>query len=571
MIVKGQKINDRYEIIKILGEGGMANVYLAQDTILDRKVAVKVLRGDLAVDDKFVRRFQREALAASSLSHPNIVEMYDVGEDDGNFYIVMEYVEGKNLKQLIRKRGALTLPEVVDIMLQLTDGLSHAHDAYIIHRDIKPQNILILDNGLVKITDFGIAMALNSSQLTQTNSVMGSVHYLPPEQAAGKGSTIKSDIYSLGILMYELLTGKLPFKGENAVEIALKQMRDPLPSVRKEIDNVPQSIENIIIKATAKNPKNRYNDARELYEDLKTSLEPSRGNEPRYVYKYLENDIEDTKIIPIAANEQSKEETAIAKPIAEDDFKPNTSLYIILGGIFVGLMVILFSIFLIIPSLTKVPDIKVPNVAGLTTQKAESKLITAGFEVATKIEKINNDTIDAGKVVKTDPDIGRMIKKGSIITIYESLGTEYIQIGNYIGEDYVEVKADLIAKGLTVTEEKKDVDDVLQYKDKEDIIIDQSPAVDSKLLKGQEVILYLPNVYQGYPNMAEEEWTLSDAQKFADDYGLVLTTEYQVTSELPEGRVMSQSRNPDTKIVTGTNLKVVIAKAIDSTDEGTNP
>ena len=204
MLSKGQKINDRYEIVKSIGEGGMANVYLARDTILDRKVAVKILRGDLADDEKFVRRFQREALSASSLSHPNIVEIYDVGEDDGNFYIVMEYIEGKTLKQLIKKRGVLSLPETIDIMMQLLDAIANAHDSYIIHRDIKPQNIMIKDNGLVKITDFGIAVALNSTQLTQTNSVMGSVHYLPPEQAAGHGSTIKSDIYSLGIILYEM-------------------------------------------------------------------------------------------------------------------------------------------------------------------------------------------------------------------------------------------------------------------------------------------------------------------------------------------------------------------------------
>ena len=207
MIIKGQKINDRYEIIRMIGEGGMANVYLAQDTILERKVAVKILRGDLAEDEKFVRRFQREAISASSLTHPNIVEMYDVGEDDGKYFIVMEYVDGKTLKSLVKKRGGLTLPEVIDIMLQLSSGLACAHDSYIIHRDIKPQNIMILDDGTVKITDFGIAMALNSNELTQTNSVMGSVHYLPPEQANGSGATIKSDIYSLGILMYELLTG----------------------------------------------------------------------------------------------------------------------------------------------------------------------------------------------------------------------------------------------------------------------------------------------------------------------------------------------------------------------------
>ena len=222
MIMKGQKINERYQIIKSIGEGGMANVYLAYDTILDRNVAVKILRGDLATDEKFVRRFQREALSASSLSHPNIVEVYDVGEDNGNYYIVMEYIEGKHLKELIKKRGKLTLSEVVDIMSQICEGMAVAHDSYIIHRDIKPQNIMILDSGLVKITDFGIAMALNSTQLTQTNSVMGSVHYLPPEQASGKGSTMQSDIYSMGILMYELLTGELPFRGENAVEIALK-------------------------------------------------------------------------------------------------------------------------------------------------------------------------------------------------------------------------------------------------------------------------------------------------------------------------------------------------------------
>ena len=294
VITKGQKINDRYQIIKTIGEGGMANVYLAYDTILERNVAVKVLRGDLATDEKFVRRFQREALSASSLAHPNIVEVYDVGEDNGIYYIVMEYIDGKHLKQLLKKRGKLSLNEVVDIMLQLTDGMACAHDSYIIHRDIKPQNIMILDNGIVKITDFGIAMALNSTQLTQTNSVMGSVHYLPPEQASGKGSTIQSDIYSMGILMYELLSGTLPYRGDNAVEIALKHLKEPLPSIRKEVPDLPQAVENIILKSAAKNPKNRYPDARAMHDDLATCLDESRANEAKYVYKYPEFDQTDT-------------------------------------------------------------------------------------------------------------------------------------------------------------------------------------------------------------------------------------------------------------------------------------
>ena len=288
MIIKGELIDNRYKIIKSIGEGGMANVYLAWDTILEREVAVKVLRGDLSDDEKFIRRFKREANSASSLKHPNIVEIYDVGEDNGKYFIVMEYVNGKTLKSLIKKRGALNINEAIDIMLQLTSGIACAHDSYIIHRDIKPQNVMILEDGRVKITDFGIAMALNSNELTQTNSVMGSVHYLPPEQASGSGSTIKSDIYSLGILMFELLTGKVPFKGDNAVEIAIKHMKDPIPSVREFNSSIPQSVENIVLRACAKNPKNRYSSASEMYEDLKTCLNVSRSEESRLVYKYPE-------------------------------------------------------------------------------------------------------------------------------------------------------------------------------------------------------------------------------------------------------------------------------------------
>ena len=239
MLMKGQKINDRYQIIRSIGEGGMANVYLAHDTILDRNVAVKILRGDLAQDEKFVKKFQREANAAATIIHPNVVEMYDVGKDDDNYFIVMEYIDGQTLKNLIKKRGALTLPEVIDIMLQLTSAIECAHDKYIIHRDIKPQNILMLDDGTIKVTDFGIATAINAQELTQTNSVMGSVHYLPPEMANGSGSTIRSDIYSMGILMFELLTGKVPFKGDNAVEVAIKQLKEPIPSVTKINPEIP--------------------------------------------------------------------------------------------------------------------------------------------------------------------------------------------------------------------------------------------------------------------------------------------------------------------------------------------
>lgn len=419
MIIKGQKINDRYEIVGTLGEGGMANVYLAKDLILDRLVAIKVLRGDLANDEKFVRRFQREALSASSLSHPNIVEMYDVGEDNGNYYIVMEYVEGQTLKQLLKRRGALTLSEAIDIMLQITEGIAHAHDSYIIHRDIKPQNIMIKDDGLIKITDFGVAMALNSTQLTQTNSVMGTVHYLPPEQASGKGSTIKSDIYSMGILFYELLTGILPFKGENAVEIALKHMKDPLPSVRIQNADIPQSIENIILKSTAKNPKNRYNDAKEMHDDLLVALDEDRVNEPKYTYSYPESETEETKVIPVIKEKEvietkaSEEVSELIDDIKEDTTIKKTNFWIwiltgILGLIIVGLLLF----FIVIPKLTDVPDVKIPNVTNMSVIDAEARLKEYGFKVNVEVKQVESDKYEKGKIVKTSPAIGRSIKKG---------------------------------------------------------------------------------------------------------------------------------------------------------------
>ena len=430
MLSKGQKINDRYEIIKTIGEGGMANVYLANDTILERKVAIKVLRGDLSNDEKFIRRFKREALSVSNLSHPNIVEVYDVGEDEGNYYIVMEYIDGKTLKQLLQKRGALTLTEVIDIMSQLTDGLTHAHEAYIIHRDIKPQNIMIQDNGLIKITDFGIATAINGAQLTQTNSVMGSVHYLPPEQASGKGATIKSDIYSLGVLMYELLSGSVPFKGDTAVEIALKHMKEKIPSIRKQIPTIPQSVENIILKATAKNPKNRYDTVKEMYSDISTAMD--RQNDKRLVYEYPENDLEETKVIAPVPKEPKK--SAVDKPLEkkEDNEMDNSfieekeeknKLPIILAAVLLVILIALAGVYLLISS-NDVKEVKVPNVVGLTMEEAMDKITEVGLEYTTKREE--SATVEEGKVIRTEPKAGSTKTHGSTITIIESTGFVFI-------------------------------------------------------------------------------------------------------------------------------------------------
>ena len=556
MIVKGQKINDRYEIIRVIGEGGMANVYLAEDVILKRKVAVKVLRGDLANDEKFVRRFQREALSASSLSHPNIVEIYDVGEDDGNFYIVMEYVDGKNLKQLIKRRTRLSLPEVIDIMKQLTDGIALAHDSYIIHRDIKPQNMLILENGLVKITDFGIAVALNNTQITQTNSVMGSVHYLPPEQAAGKGATVRSDIYSLGIMMYELITGKLPFKGENAVEIALKQMKEPMPHVKDFDPTIPQSVENIIIKSCAKNPKNRYASARDMYYDLCKCLDDSNKNVARINLEFPEFDEVDNKNIKTTQDDKvNKGGEVDIKKIDKKDYKPKNKTAWILGSIITLIVLTLLFFFIIYPKITELPDVKIPDVSNMTVVKAEETLLNSGFKVNVEVVEEASDTITEGLIIKTSPVANRTVKKGTTITMYQSTGTEKIKIEDYTGKNIYEIKAKLELLGLNVTVESKNVEDATLYEGKEDWIIDQSTN-SGTLNKDDQIILYYPNVAV-YPDLTT--YTLQEVQDFATKYELSLVVEEIETDSVIEGTIISQSRRENTLIVRGADLTIKIA------------
>ena len=580
MLSNGQIIGGRYEIVKSIGEGGMANVYLANDKILDRKVAIKVLRGDLANDEKFIRRFQREAQSVANLSHPNIVEVYDVEEEEGQHYIVMEYIEGKTLKQLLQKRGSLTLSEVIDIMLQLTDGLAHAHDAYIIHRDIKPQNIMIQDDGLVKITDFGIAMALNATQLTQTNSVMGSVHYLPPEQANGKSSTIKSDIYSLGILMYELITGSVPFKGDNAVEIALKHLKEKIPSIRRQNPTIPQSVENIVLRATAKNPKNRYDSVKDMNKDLKECLNEDKKNEKKIVFEYPENDIDDTKVITNVKKskpeieepkdldelkekkkieEQNNEEEVIGSMTKKDKYK----LPIVLAGIFIGLLIIAGIVFVLIGR-DEVTDIKVPDVVDLSVEDAIAELKRLGFNYTT--EEGYSDTIEKGNVIRTNPVKGSSRKKGSTIVIVESVGSETYELEDFTGKKYYEVKAKLELLGINVLVEKKSVEKPEDYENKEDLIVDQNPKYDKdatekvRLSKGDTITLYIPDVAATYPDMVGEGWTLSDAEAFAKEYGITLdVTEVESDTE-EEGKIIYQSRGTSDPIIKGVSLKIKVAK-----------
>ena len=556
MNLEGRLIGNRYEIIEKIGSGGMATVYKAKCHVLNRYVAVKILRGDLADDEKFVRRFQREAINASSLSHPNIVEMYDVGEDDGKYYIVMEYVEGKTLKSLIKKRGALTLPEVIDIMLQLTSAIACAHDSNIIHRDIKPQNVLIKEDGIVKITDFGIAMALNSNELTQTNTVMGSVHYLPPEQANGRGATVKSDIYSLGIVMYELLTGEIPFKGDNAVEIAIKQMKNQIPSVCSINDQIPQSVENIILKACAKNPKNRYNNVLEMYKDIETCLDEDRANEKRHVYSHSETeDLEETKEL-----KNIKELTSTELDEIEKNEDKNSNKVIIVLGIIIGVLIIGLTIFLIVfPKTLANKEVLVPDVSNLTIAEAEKLLKDQGFLINETEEKENSDTVEEGLVIKSEPVGGVSRKKGTVVTLIISSGVKGITLEDYTGKNYLEIKGKLEAYGLKVEKDLKSVeasDDITENQ-----ILEQRPAAGTKMVEGDTITLVLPDLIIKYPDFVTEKWTKEAIENFCKEYEVAVEFIEEENDSYEPGTVIKQDRVAGTRVLKAYPLKVTIAKA----------
>ena len=555
MINKGELIDNRYKIVKSIGEGGMANVYLAWDTILERDVAVKILRGDLSEDEKFIRRFQREANSASSLRHPNIVEMYDVGEDKGRYFIVMEYVDGKTLKSLIKKRGALNLNEAIDIMMQLASGIACAHDSYIIHRDIKPQNVMILEDGRVKITDFGIAMALNSNELTQTNSVMGSVHYLPPEQASGSGSTIKSDIYSLGILMFELLTGKVPFKGDNAVEIAIKHMKDQIPSVCEINNSIPQSVENIVLKACAKNPKNRYDSVSEMYEDLKTCLDPLRFEEKRLVYKYPEHNLESTKKLSKIESREIKNKALDTDTEEKSDKKLNMALKII--GIVCVIIVVIGLGFILILSTNTTKSVIVPSdLEGLSEQQACKKIEKSKLRCNVKYaydEEYNEDV-----VIKVSPKSNSKVKAGNTVTITVTSFEDTIQISDYTGKKLDVVKAELESQGIRVitTPKKVTKDEDLE----ENTIISQSIKKGERLQKNNGVIeIVYATLVVVYPDFTDGSYTKDLIQQFCDDNDITCNFKEEIDNNYSEGHIILQSRGVGDEVKPKTTLTITIA------------
>ncbi|KRM56344.1 Stk1 family PASTA domain-containing Ser/Thr kinase [Lacticaseibacillus sharpeae] len=454
MIEPGSILDERYQLTQTLGEGGMANVYLAHDLILDRDVAVKVLRLDLQNDPDTLRRFRREAMATLELSHPNIVNIYDVGESNGQQYLVMEYVKGTDLKKYIALNFPIPYARVIALMTQILSAVQTAHDHHIIHRDLKPQNILVDENGTAKITDFGIAVALSDNSMTQTNSLLGSVHYLSPEQARGSMPTRQSDIYALGIILYEMLTGTVPFEGESAVSIALKHFQQDVPSVRDFDPRIPQALENVVLKATAKEPAQRYTSASAMSADLATSLDESRAGEAPF-RPNADVDMDATKVItPVtdAAFNAKPVTTPHAEEEQEEKRKPQMpkkrrwrkryTAMLILAAVLVAAGVVLAIIW---PN----GDVNVPNVVGMTqtaaTQTLEDKKLNVG-----DVTKKHSSKYKKGKVIATTPTAGLSVKTDSKVDLVVSSGLKKYTVGDYTDKVYADVAADLKGKGFKV-------------------------------------------------------------------------------------------------------------------------
>ncbi len=474
MIEIGKLFAGRYRILKVIGRGGMADVYLANDLILDNEeVAIKVLRTNYQTDQVALVRFQREARAMAELNHPNIVSIRDIGEEDGQQFLAMEYVDGTDLKRYIKDRAPLSNQEAIRIMSEILSAMTLAHQKGIIHRDLKPQNVLLTRDGVAKVTDFGIAVAFAETSLTQTNSMLGSVHYLSPEQARGSKATVQSDVYAMGIMLYEMLTGHVPYDGDSAVTIALQHFQKPLPSLMAENHNVPQALENVVLKATAKRLDDRYKSTMEMANDLMTVLDPIRSYEPRLEFAPMTPRSRPSQVTtqtqPIKTENlgkatpvsEKKEETAeptesvVEKPknpAAERQKKRlsrrrkvfYTVMSLLIGGVVIVLLANMF---------TQTSNVTVPDVTGQDQTSAEKAIRDANLQVGS-INKVEDNTVETGKVIRTNPVSGSSKKSGSKIDLYISRG-KVITLSDYTGQDIDDVQSSLADLGVTNIEIKR--------------------------------------------------------------------------------------------------------------------
>lgn len=575
----GRKLGNRYDVIEKIGGGGMAVVYRALDTLLNRNVSIKVLRAQFSTDEDFVRRFRREAQAAASLSHPNVVNIYDVGVEGEDYYIVMEYVDGLTLKEIIQDRAPLPVSEAIDVAKQICAALGHAHENNIVHRDIKPHNILIGKDGRVKVTDFGIARAITSNTITQDGSVLGSVHYFSPEQARGGITDVKSDIYSLGVVLYEMVTGELPFSGETPISVALKHLQEQFVEPRQINPALPQSVENIVLKSLAKDPLVRYQNAREMYRDLERALLYPN------VAKFSVPDVDEQKTIQMPAiglrqaaeampprmQKQPEMVMASSSELEEAEQKPEEGKskkkerkfwrpVIWLFAIFILLGVGAVTAYSLVTNFMGEKDVQMPKVEGMDYNDAVKELVKSGLDInnITRQDEPNNE-VAPNVVIKQDQFAGKTIKANRPVTLTVSSGAEKFNMPNVVKMSIGDAKSALKAKNIpdaniTVTE-KEDRDAtpgsvLVQYPDA-DTSVDPSVKVKLTVAKGIEKVKI--------PEVAGK--TVDDAKKLLDGVGLKLGQVISMQDPtVPKDNVISSSPfKSGTEVAKGETVGLIVS------------
>ncbi|MCM3732217.1 Stk1 family PASTA domain-containing Ser/Thr kinase [Fictibacillus nanhaiensis] len=558
----GKRVSGRYKLLEVIGDGGMAIVYRAKDLILDRDVAVKVLRSEFNKDEDFIRRFKREAESATSLDHPNIVSIYDVGEDEEIYFIVMEYVQGKTLKQYIKEHGKISVEESLHIMKQIVSGMAVAHDHGIIHRDIKPHNILITENGTAKLTDFGIALAITSATITHTNSILGSVHYFSPEQARGGIANAKSDIYSFGAVLYEMVTGRVPFVGDSPVSVALKHLQENVIEPRRLNPEIPQSVENIILKSLAKNPLRRYDNAQELLRDMNTALDPDR----MYEQKWNEDSDEDEKtkyMPPVVPPPDIKEKNNVPEE-GKNPEKPKKKrkwwLIILIALLLTGGATI--AAFTILPSVFHVDEVDVPDVIGEEYIDAFDQLKAQGLDV--KRQEVFDSEIEEGHIVRQDPSPGTKVKQNAVITLYVSKGPEKENMPDVEGLNIDSAKEILNGKGFT------DIDINYEESDTEPegTVLTQSPDRDEKVTPAETTVTL--TVSSGTPTVQVPNLiglTEENVKNFAESEGLTVQFSSEPSDSVEKGLVISQDPSAFTEVEKGATISIVLSDGPEETEE----
>lgn len=542
----GKIMGNRYELLKQLGGGGMAIVYMGRDTLLNRLVTVKMLRPEFTSDEDFVKRFRREAQAVASLSHPNIVSIYDVGLEENIYYLVMEYVEGDNLKNLIREQGVVPVDRAVEIARQVSEALQHAHENNIVHRDIKPQNILITKGGRAKLTDFGIAREATTATLTQTDTIVGSVHYLSPEQARGDTADARSDIYSLGIVLYEMVTGVLPFRGETPIGVALKHIQESPAQPSSLNPSVSPGLERIIIRAMAKNPADRYQSAVDMAAEL------DRLSGAAVVNSKKEDDEFATRVIPMVRPLRE------SQPAVENTINTRQKRPLMF---WVG-MVLLLMVFAGVGSFwyyVNVPEINMPDVAGETEADAREILQAQGIKHI-QVNRNAHPSVMQGLVISQDPEPDTKIKVTRTVTLSVSLGPELREVPDVIGYTLNDARIKINKNELNVT-------DPIQERTSNDypagVVIDQDPKPGSKLSKGSGVLLFVSKgpqpVSRQVPSLIG--LTVDEARAELDKLKLKLDPNAgrATSTNYFAGQIVNQSPAKGTEVQEGSIVQVILS------------